>query len=203
MDAAGSNVGLELPEAARASPSSRIPGDVNVWVFVIGDMVIFSAYFAAYLFLERGQTHQSFLHSQAQLSQTLGLVNTLILLTSSLCIALTVAAARDGKLAVASRFLALGGGLGVVFLLVKSYEWADKIGHGLSIVLDTFFMHYYILTGLHVMHVIVGFVFLIVLGRELRSDGGPRMQLVEVCATYWHMVDFLWILIFALLYLMR
>ena len=60
-------------------------------------------------------------------------------------------------------------------------------------------MHYYVLTGVHVIHVLIGLVFLAVLWRELRGAPTPRVELVEAGGTYWHMVDFLWFVIFALL----
>lgn len=183
----------------------HVPGDHDIWVFVLGDMVIFSCYFAAYLFLDRMSAPSLFRAAQAQLSQALGVLNTLVLLTSSLMVALSVDAARSGAHAMAARRVAGAGALGVGFLVVKAYEWHAKIASGLTITTNAFFMHYYIMTSLHVMHVLVGLVFLSIMWRELHARGAaqPHLALLEVGATYWHMVDFLWIVIFALLYLMR
>jgi nitric oxide reductase NorE protein len=64
-------------------------------------------------------------------------------------------------------------------------------------------MHYYVMTGVHVVHVLIGLTFLMVVRRELRGATTPRMQLIESGGIYWHMVDFLWFMIFSLLYLMR
>jgi nitric oxide reductase NorE protein len=186
----------------RSSSARAVPGDTDIWVFVLGDMVIFSAYFAAYLFLDRLRDPALFVESQHHLSQGLGLLNTLILLTSSLFVALSVQSARDGDRDSAARCLKLGAALGFSFLLVKTYEWTDKISSGLTITTNAFFMHYYMLTILHVMHVIIGFVFMVVSWRELQRPV-PRIAVLEAGGIYWHMVDFLWILIFALLYLMR
>ena len=194
----------------------HLPGEVDIWVFVIGDMLIFSAYFAAYLFLDRAPNYALFLEAQQQLSRSLGIVNTLVLLTSSLFVALSVQAARAGDSAIAARFVTLGGGCGVGFLWLKTYEWHSKIAAGLTITSNAFFMHYYMMTSLHVAHVLVGLVFLTIVWRELRgrnvarlalNEAPPRsagaVPLVEAGGIYWHMVDFLWILIFALLYLAR
>jgi nitric oxide reductase NorE protein len=188
-------------EAEAAKP--YLPGDPDIWVFVIGDMLIFSAYFAAYILFARGGNHALVLRSQQQLSQNLGVANTLILLTSSLWVALSVSATRAGDFGAASRFVTLGGGFGAAFLLLKAYEWSSKISSGLTIGTNQFFTHYYMLTGVHVFHVLIGLVFLVLLRSELRSAERPRVKLVEVGATYWHMVDFIWFLIFALLYLLR
>ena len=86
--------------------------------------------------------------------------------------------------------------------MFKSCEWYLKLSAGFTISSNAFFMHYYMMTGLHFFHVLLGLVILGILGRELRSQT-PRVAVLEVGATYWHMVDFLWIIIFALLYVMR
>jgi nitric oxide reductase NorE protein len=186
---------------AASSANSHLPGDPAIWLFVIGDMVIFSCYFAAYLF-DRGQNPALFMQSQQHLSQNIGLINTLILLTSSLFVALSVQAARAGNFGVASRFITLGFACGAGFALIKSFEWFLKLSNGVTISSNAFFMHYYMITGLHFFHVLLGLVILALLRRELRGKSAPRVQFLEVGATYWHMVDFLWIIIFALAYLM-
>jgi nitric oxide reductase NorE protein len=180
-----------------------LPGDPDIWVFVLGDMLIFSAYFAAYIFFDRAQSRELFLQSQQQLSQHWGVINTLMLLTSSLLVALSVQATRAGDFGVASRFLTGGGALGVAFVVSKASEWAAKVRSGFTITSNAFLMHYYMLTGVHVFHVLIGLVFLAVLRKELRGATRPRVKLLESGATYWHMVDFIWFLIFALLYLAR
>ncbi|MGO9932600.1 MAG: cytochrome c oxidase subunit 3 [Steroidobacteraceae bacterium] len=180
----------------------HLPGDSSVWLFVIGDMLIFSCYFCAYMF-DRGQNHGLFMQSQRHLSQNIGVINTLILLTSSLFVALSIQAARAGSFGVASRLLTLGFGCGAGFVLIKSFEWFLELRSGLTLSSNAFFMHYYMMTSLHFFHVLLGLVILMILRRELRGATAPRVQFLEVGATFWHMVDFLWIIIFALAYLMR
>ena len=179
----------------------HLPGDPAVWLFVIGDMVIFSTYFAAYMF-DRGRAQELFLQSQQQLSQNAGVINTLVLLASSWFVALSVQAARARDIAAATRFLTLGGACGAAFAVIKSCEWYLELSAGFTISANAFFMHYYMMTGLHFFHVLLGLVILGIVWRELRSQT-PRVAVLEVGATYWHMVDFLWIIIFALLYVMR
>jgi len=194
------SVNASLP---RSAALRRLPGDLDIWVFVLGDMLIFSAYFAAYLFADRIRDPSLFAKSQQLLSQNMGFVNTLILLTSSLFVALAVHATGQNNTKVASRFIELGGACGVTFLFVKGYEWYAKLASGLTISTNAFFMHYYVMTGVHVIHILIGLTFLVVLWRELRFAPEPSHALVEAGGIYWHMVDFLWFLIFALLYLMR
>jgi nitric oxide reductase NorE protein len=191
-----------IAESAGATIQRHLPGDGHIWLFVIGDMVIFSAYFTVYMF-DRGQNHELFLQSQQHLSRNLGALNTLMLLTSSLFVALSVQAARAGDLGIATRFLTLGGICGAGFVLIKAFEWYLKVSAGITISTNGFFMHYYMMTGLHFFHVLLGLVILAICWRELHGATLPRVKLLEIGATYWHMVDYLWILIFALLYLMR
>jgi len=88
-------------------------------------------------------------------------------------------------------------------MAIKAVEWTAKISAGLAPGTDELFLYYFMLTGLHIVHVSLGLFILALVWRELRSKREPRTELVEAGATYWHMVDTLWIVIFALLYLMR
>jgi nitric oxide reductase NorE protein len=174
-----------------------------MWFFVLGDLWIFTCYFGCYIH-ERGQNPQAFLLGQQLLSQPTGILNTILLLTSSLLVALCAQATRAGDFQAASRLLELGSALGASFMLVKAGEWYAKISAGLPEPTHEFFLYYFMFTGLHVVHVSLGLLILALLWRELRGvRQRPRADFVEAGATYWHMVDALWIVIFALLYLMR
>jgi nitric oxide reductase NorE protein len=180
----------------------HLPSNKDMWVFVLGDLVIFSTYFIIFM-IYRHQERQLFLESQQHLSLSIGVVNTLVLLASSWFVAQGVQLTRTGDYERAVR-LTIGGGLcGVAFILLKAYEWSSKIGHGLTFPSNDFFMFYYMLTGVHLFHVALGLVFLGVVFRELRNPKLRRVSMVETGATYWHMVDLLWVVIFALLYVMR
>jgi len=129
-------------------------------------------------------------------------VNTIVLLTSSLLVAASVHAARDGRPEHAIILTYAGGGCGVIFVAIKAYEWTTELaaGHTVS---NQFFSFYYVLTGVHMVHVALGLIILGVVVRELRAPKRRRTSLVEQGATYWHMVDLLWVVIFGLLYVMR
>ncbi|MGV0644028.1 cytochrome c oxidase subunit 3 [Mycolicibacterium sp. XJ2546] len=180
----------------------HLPGEPSMWFFVIGDLMIFAVYFVAYMYY-RGQDHAMFLASQAKLNYNIGMVNTVVLLTSSLFVALGTSAARAGKTADAYRlfWLALAGG--VLFPVLKAFEYIPEILAGLTPGTNLFFMFYYVMTGMHLCHVLLGLVILSFIVRQLRGPAQPRIILVETGATYWHMVDLLWLVLFALLYLMR
>lgn len=180
--------------------TAHLPASKDLWVFVLGDFVIFGSYFVIFM-ISRRQERDLFIESQRQLSLNIGVVNTLVLLASSWFVARAVQLARSGEFERA-RKLTIGAGLcGVVFMLVKAYEWLAKIAQGHTFPSNSFFMYYYMLTGVHLFHVAIGLVFLGVVYVELRKR--KPLALVETGATYWHMVDLLWVVIFALLYVMR
>lgn len=183
-------------------PVRRFPGQAAMWFFVIGDLWIFACYFACYVF-DRGQSPDLFLLGQYSLNLGLGAFNTILLLTSSLLVALCVEAVRANTVARARYLLLLGGGCGVVFLMVKALEWYGKISTGLPAGAGEYFLYYFMFTGLHFLHVSLGLVILTLVYRELTHAKQPQVDFVESGAIYWHLVDLLWIIIFALLYLMR
>ena len=95
---------------------------------------------------------------------------------------------------------------GLVFMVSKVFEWARQIHMGNGFASNEFFMYYYFLTGIHFVHLLIGFVVLGVIVYQLRGPARqePKLQEnIETGATYWHTVDFLWVLIFALLYVVR
>lgn len=180
---------------------TALPGDLDMWVMVLGDLIIFGGYFVVYM-IYRAMNPAEFLAAQQHLSINLGVLNTVILLTSSWFVARSVLTARSGDHTGAIRLIYAGGVCGALFMLVKGYEWYAKIsaGHTNS---EMFYSFYYVLTGVHLVHVLIGLIVLGVLIRELRNPGRRRTIIVESGAVYWHMVDLLWVVIFGLLYVMR
>lgn len=185
---------------AAAAGSTHLPGDTHMWVMVLGDLVIFGAYFVVYM-VHRSMAPEQFLAAQRHLDVTAGVLNTVVLLTSSLLVARAVLAARDGRPVTAIRLLWAAGACGVLFMAVKGYEWSAEIAAGQTVSVP-FFSFYYVLTGVHLLHVALGLLILGVCVRELRSTR-RRVTVLEQGATYWHMVDLLWVVIFALLYVLR
>ncbi len=173
-----------------------------MWFFVVGDLWIFTGYFACYAY-DRGQSAELFLGGQQSLQQGFGVFNTVLLLTSSYLVALCVQSVRNNALAIARRQLLAGSGLGIVFLVVKATEWYAKVQAGLNPEFTAFYLYYFMLTGLHVLHVCFGLLLLRLVYGELTKRSQPQMAFVEAAAIYWHFVDLLWIILFALLYMMR
>ena len=189
---------------ARPDASTRgyVPGDSSMWFFVIGDLLIFGVYFVVYMYY-RGENHELFLQSQARLNLDIGAINTVVLLTSSLFVVLGVTAARAGNTTDAVRRFWIALAFGVAFPLLKMFEWIPEIHAGLTPGKNLFFMYYYVMTGMHLCHVLLGLVIMCFVIRNLKASSKPKISFVETGATYWHMVDVLWLILFALLYSMR
>jgi nitric oxide reductase NorE protein len=189
-------------EMTTPKESARIPGQPDMWFFVFFETLLFTAYFGVYLYY-RAQHEQAFLQAQSHLDLGLGILDTIVLLTSSWSIARCVQTARAGRYRAAMRNALLTAGLGVVFLVLKIIEWTGHVHAGDTFSSSEFYQHYFFLTGIHFIHLLIGFVVLGVLWYQLTSPKRRSQEIVETCATYWHTVDFLWVLIFALLYVVR
>ena len=190
----------ELPDSVKP----RLPGETGVWMFIIGDVLVFSLLFSVFVY-DRSQEVALFVEQQQLLNQTLGLFNTLLLLTSSWFVALAVHGARTGQLSRARGCFALAILCGIGFVVIKYFEWGEKLAADLTIETNNFFMYYYLMTGIHLMHMVIGIGVLVFLWQSVRDAefDGQGVGVLESGACFWHLVDILWIALFALLYLMR
>jgi nitric oxide reductase NorE protein len=190
-----------------SSPASQrhVPGEPGIWVLLFGDMMVFTVLFTVYLH-QRGIHPELFAESQGALNRALGATNTLVLLTSSILVVFATRALRRPELRYLARRLTLGGVLvGACFVVIKAFEYHEKIAAGITPSTNEFFMYYFVLTGLHLAHVIIGLIVLTVLS-TLASKPEPtktHIAFFEGGACFWHMVDLLWIVIFPLVFLVR
>ncbi|MGU7774769.1 cytochrome c oxidase subunit 3 [Burkholderia sp. MR1-5-21] len=185
----------------RSARAASVPG---VLFFIIADLVIFGVLFVAFM-IERSGQLKLFDFSSQRLNIELGLLNTLILMTSGMFVVFAVDAARRARKDHVRRWLLLSMLIGAGFGVVKLTEYADKFAHGISMLTNDFFMFYFVLTGAHFIHFIAGMTILGTLwfraGPEPVHEGA-LFAWIESGALYWHMVDLLWIVIFPMLYLM-
>lgn len=193
------------PDLSTASPAeddgdwgalSALPGNPLMWVLVISELLIFGAFLAGFAGA-RILDPQSFAESQAHLDRVYGGLNTLVLVTSGLFAALAVRRRLDGSIRGARLWTAAAGALGLVFLGVKALEYADKLSAGYGMETNTFFTLYYLMTGFHALHVVMGLVILGIVGWKCSVEN------LETGAAFWHMVDLVWVLIFPVVYLIR
>jgi nitric oxide reductase NorE protein len=189
---------------AAARHAGRMPGEEGIWLFVFGDMMMFSLFFIVFLYY-RGPNVELFARSQAQMNQTLGVINTFLMLTSSWFVAMAVQAARAGRGKATPILLWMAFGCGVGFAVVKVIEYSEKIHAGITLTSNDFFMYYFMFTGIHFVHVLLGMAVLAYLARATRTgiQGEHTLRNLESGASFWHLVDLLWIVLFALLYLIK
>ncbi len=170
-------------------------------MFIAGDMVMFGMFFLTFLYY-RGIDPALFAEGQVNLNQTIGIVNTLLLLSSSWLVAKGVHAARTGD-ARKLTMLVLGAvGCGLGFIALKVIEYSEKIASGFVVNTNDFYILYYMFTGIHLLHVFIGVGVLIFVVARSRRQAQLPIGLIESGASFWHIVDVLWIVLFALFYLL-
>ena len=193
---------------------------LGMWTFLATEVMFFGGLFTA-LTVYRSLYHEAFRAGSEELKWYLGAINTAVLLTSSLTVALAVHDSVEGKQSSLIRNLAITAVLGSVFLVIKGYEYFIDYREGLVPVLawhpekpladpmhtQLYMVIYFSMTGLHATHMVIGLgLFLWLLHRARRGDfTGPNGNntAVEVVGLYWHFVDVVWIFLFPLLYLIR
>ncbi|WP_295680196.1 cytochrome c oxidase subunit 3 family protein [uncultured Nevskia sp.] len=187
-----------------AVATRRLPGVEGVWVFVLADMCFFGVLFVSFM-QERIKQGALFETARHTLNPDFGGINTLILLTSSWLVVLAVDAANRDRIAAIPKLLLAAMLCGIAFGISKAIEYGGKLAAGITPMSNDFYMFYFSLTGIHLLHVIGGCVMLTVFWLKARRGefDSRNMKVLESGATYWHMVDLLWIFLFPLLYLLR
>ncbi len=176
------------------------PGGILIWILIMVELITFGAALIA-LSINSRENPELYHQSRLMLNSTYGAINTIFLLTSGYFMARTVYYVKQQKLdkAAFNNKMAMIGGL--LFLLLKSLEYYEKIEHGLTIGYNTFFTFYWLLTAFHVIHVLVGLGILFFMYLGLRKAKRPDILNVEAGASFWHMCDLIWLLLFPMLYL--
>ncbi len=184
----------------------------GMWLFLYTEVILFSGLFILYA-VSLAKFPVQFAEASHKLNIYFGTVNTLVLLTSSLTIALAITAIQRNQIKRTLMLSAITIALAIVFLINKYFEWSAEIGHGIypgsehlaemGPGVTTFFNLYYFTAGLHGLHVLIGGT-LISIVSILVAKGkvtAERYTLLENSALYWHLVDLVWIFLFPLYYL--
>ena len=180
------------------------PGDFGIWIVVYIELITFGLLFIGYAFSRRVDV-ELFNESQLLLDQRLGFINTLILITSSYFVVKAIESIKlvDRKKAVdlSSKWLLAAMSFGFIFLIIKIVEFSEKSSQGINLSTNTFFMFYIILTAFHFMHVLLGIIILFNVRQKVKIGGysAKEHKGMESGATYWHLVDLLWIVLFPLI----
>jgi cytochrome c oxidase subunit III len=192
--------------------TDRDTGKLGMWLFLFTELFLFGGLFLVYAVM-RTKYASDFHLGALELNAFIGTANTVVLLVSSATVAMSLTAIQTNNPSKAFWLVLITVLLAVIFLINKYFEWGHKFELKLypgSVVLDNlphgeimFFGLYFMMTGLHALHVIVGAVLLMVVMFQIKSGSINREHylLQENAALYWHLVDLIWIFLFPLLYL--
>lgn len=182
---------------------AQVPGNPGVWVFLFIELTTFALLFCSYSIVSRLRA-DAFQHDQQLLSPTFGAINTLLLLTGGLSIALAVISNRKKGFLYTKLFLFSTLFFGACYLSIKFYEWALLYSTGITMGSTIFFGFYYFLSVFHWLHVLLGIVFIVFLISRCpkRSISKEYSISLESVASYWHMIDLLWVMLFLLVYIL-
>lgn len=187
-------------------------GKLGMWIFLFTELFLFGGLFLVYSIF-RAKYSAEFHLAAEELNAFIGTMNTVFLLVSSMTVAMSLTAIQKGERKLALFLLLITILLAALFMLNKYFEWSHKFEYGIypgSPVLKNmshgellFFGLYYMMTGLHALHVLIGMVLLSINVVKVRagSVNSSRFLMLENSALYWHLVDLIWIFLFPLLYL--
>ncbi len=186
---------------------------IGMWLFIFTELLLFGGLFIVYA-VYRYLNPEAFEMAAEELNVTIGAVNTIILLVSSMTIAMSTTALQKKQKGTTVVLLEITFMLALIFLINKYFEWGIKFEHGifpgseymtseLSQGEILFYGLYFVMTGLHALHIVVGMVIMgVALHRIQKGTVHPeRASLLENAGLYWHLVDLIWIFLFPLFYL--
>ena len=189
-------------ETATNERSRHLPGDLAVWFFIFAELAVFGILFIGFG-VARSLDPDTFASGREALHPWTGLINTFGLITASYLVAVSVHRLRHRQTRVA---LLLWGAIAAssIYTFGKLWEYVELYGSGYNLGTDTFFMFYFFLTFFHFMHVVLGQIILVVLAVKVKKGdyNGDDMNGMESGASYWHMVDLVWLVLFPMLYVL-
>ena len=196
---------MQIPYTVEPRPDTGLyNAKLGVWLFLASEVMLFGALFSALILLRTGAT--SWPHGYEVLNVPLATINTMVLITSSVSMVMSWAALRLGDFGKYRKWMGLTFLLGLVFMVIKTIEYAAKFEHHLYPSHDNFMATYFTLTGLHGLHVLGGMIVIAYLlgpGSKMWKTEPERFtNRVEVVGLYWHFVDLVWIFLFPTLYLL-
>jgi cytochrome c oxidase subunit 3 len=193
----------------------REASKLGMWLFIFTELLLFGGLFIVYS-IYRFLNPEAFQMAGHELNPVIGALNTIILLISSMTIAMSTSALQQKNKGLAVFLIEITIMLALIFLINKYFEWGVKFGHGIfpgSEHLKNDFSHgeilffglYFVMTGLHALHIIIGMIIMIVALKKVQKGTvhADRPSLLENAGLYWHLVDLIWIFLFPLFYLIH
>ena len=195
---------LTLKQSGQLGAEGRTPGNIAVWILIYAELTEFGLFFLGYL-IARVHYPEAFTQGPQTLNTLAGTLNTLVLITSSFFVARAMVAIKDGDQRACLRWLWLTLACGAAYCGIKGWEYYWNLGVGIETRASPFYAYYYYLTFNHWLHVMIGmstigFVMVRTYWGEYTADDHEGL---ESAASYWHMIDLVWIVIFPLLYVLR
>ena len=187
---------------------------IGMWLFLFTELLLFGGLFLVYT-IYRNLNSEAFSRASMELSVAFGFINTVVLITSSLTVALSISAIKANNPKKAKILLWLTLIFALIFMINKYFEWSAKIEHGLFPGMEhfmslppgegLFFLLYFFMTGLHALHIIAGSIFIWVVISQIKKGKIKHDDYIlqENAGLYWHLVDIIWIYLFPLFYLIH
>ena len=196
---------MQIPYTVAERPDTGLyNAKLGIWLFLASEVMLFGALFSALILLRTGADYWP--HGADKLNVPLATVNTFVLIASSVTVVMAWASLRLKELGKAKMYLWATFGCGLIFMVIKAFEYGSKFSHGITPATDNFYATYFLLTGLHGLHVVGGMVvFAYFLGpgaKMWRTEPERYTHRIETCGLYWHFVDLVWIFLFPTLYLL-
>ncbi|MET3044910.1 cytochrome c oxidase subunit 3 [Flavobacterium covae] len=177
------------------------PGGILVWIIIFLEILTFGMAIIAMSYNAQEEI-KIFNESRLKLNNLIGVINTFILLTSGFFMAVSVNYAKKNNHKKFNVYLKITMLLGVFFLVLKSYEYFEKLSHNIYLETNTFFTYYWLLTGFHYLHVLIGlFILLAIYFNKDKNNLTKNLFDIEASAAFWHMCDLIWLILFPTLYL--
>ena len=207
---------IVIPYRVQPHPLTGVTsGKLGIWLFLASEVMLFGALFSSYVLLRVGAAEGTWPTGvEAGLNVPIGTFNTLVLITSSITMVMSWASLKMGNPDAFKRYMGATIALGLLFLVVKGFEYNGKFGHGIFPATgwpnasdpSTFYGFYFTITGLHALHVFLGIlvnIWLLIWGLALYKTEPERFSgRIEIAGLYWHFVDLVWIFLFPVLYLL-
>jgi nitric oxide reductase NorE protein len=190
-------------KAHTISPSvENPPGGLVIWILILLELLTFGMALFVMVYMHRSEV-ALFTNMAQMLDLRLGTLNTVVLLSSGYAMAISVLALENGARKRSDYFFVGSMALGMIFLLVKFVEYRSKYAQGLTLGENTFMDFYWLLTGFHAIHILVGILMLVSirLGRRGQTDA-EALSYWESGAAFWHLCDLIWLMIFPALYIL-
>lgn len=196
---------VHIPYIDKPNPVTGVTNaKLGVWLFLASEVMLFGALFSALITLRMGVNDWP--HGYEVLNVPLATVNTVVLIFSSVTVVMAWAALKMQNLKQFKTYMSLTLLMSFIFLVIKGFEYSAKFSHGISPATSNFYAIYFVITGLHGLHIIGGIIvnaYLLGPGSKMWKSEPERFTgRIECAGLYWHFVDLVWIFLFPILYLL-